>query len=362
MNAANGYPHHASGNSRRGTSRSWPLTPIAEGNPLYPVPKLMDAHELEHMYHMVQEHSEAECAEVAESTRSHILPRSDRALPRRPHLAVRSASLAALPLRIALAARRRVRRIAPSRPPDPSVARSLMSISDTVSRCRAHFATGATIPVDARIKALRALERAIVENEDRINEALREDLGKSATESYMCEVGMTLAELRYQLRHVRGWTRRHRVRTGLANFHATSFTVAEPYGTVLIMSPLELSIHAHNGAARWRARRRKLLRREAERLLACNLGGDARDHRELSAFRARRRCGGRTRRERETSRPMLRLHLLHGRRHSGNARDEEGVRAPHAHNARARRQEPLRHRRGCEFWRWLPHAWCSAST
>lgn len=112
-----------------------------------------------------------------------------------------------------------------------------MSISDTVSRCRAHFATGATIPVDARIEALRALEHAIVENEDRINEALREDLGKSATESYMCEVGMTLAELRYQLRHVRGWTRRHRVRTGLANFHATSFTVAEPYGTVLIMSP-----------------------------------------------------------------------------------------------------------------------------
>ena len=52
-----------------------------------------------------------------------------------------------------------------------------MSISDTVSRCRAHFATGATIPVDARIEALRALEHAIVENEDRINEALREDLG-----------------------------------------------------------------------------------------------------------------------------------------------------------------------------------------
>lgn len=112
-----------------------------------------------------------------------------------------------------------------------------MTIADTVERCRAHFATGATIPVEARIEALRALERAIVENEDRINEALRVDLGKSATESYMCEVGMTLAELRYQLRHVRRWARRHRARTGLANFHAKSFTIAEPYGCVLIMSP-----------------------------------------------------------------------------------------------------------------------------
>ena len=83
----------------------------AEGNPLYPVPKLMDAHELEHMYHMVQEHSEAECAEVAEST-ARISAAIGQSAAETTHLAVRSASLAALPLRIALAAHRRVRRIA----------------------------------------------------------------------------------------------------------------------------------------------------------------------------------------------------------------------------------------------------------
>lgn len=112
-----------------------------------------------------------------------------------------------------------------------------MSIQETVERCRAYFSTGATIPVEARIEALRALERSIVAHEDDINAALYKDLGKSATESYMCEVGLTLAELRYQLRHVRRWARRHRKPTGLANFHATSFTVAEPYGVALIMSP-----------------------------------------------------------------------------------------------------------------------------
>ena len=36
---------------------------------------------------------------------------------------------------------------------------------------------------------------------------------------------------------MRSWAARHRKRTGLANFHATSFTIAEPYGCVLIMSP-----------------------------------------------------------------------------------------------------------------------------
>ncbi len=91
--------------------------------------------------------------------------------------------------------------------------------------------------MEARIEALKRLERAIVEREQDIFDALRQDLGKSATESYMCEVGLTLAELRYQIRHVRRWAARHRKPTGLANFHASSFTVAEPYGCVLIMSP-----------------------------------------------------------------------------------------------------------------------------
>lgn len=112
-----------------------------------------------------------------------------------------------------------------------------MSIAESVDRCRAYFQTGATIAIDARINALRALEQAIIAHESEIYDALKQDLGKSATESYMCEVGLTLAELRYQLRHVRSWAARHRKRSGLANFHATSFTIAEPYGCVLIMSP-----------------------------------------------------------------------------------------------------------------------------
>ena len=39
-----------------------------------------------------------------------------------------------------------------------------MSIQETVERCRAYFSTGATIPVEARIEALRALERSIGDN------------------------------------------------------------------------------------------------------------------------------------------------------------------------------------------------------
>lgn len=111
------------------------------------------------------------------------------------------------------------------------------TIESAVERLRAHFATGATIDIDERVDALVRLRKAVKNAEPRIAEALAADLGKPSQESYMCEIGLTLAELRHQLGHLRGWAEPKRVRTDLANFPATSFTVAEPYGVVLVMSP-----------------------------------------------------------------------------------------------------------------------------
>ncbi|MDO4261006.1 MAG: aldehyde dehydrogenase [Eubacteriales bacterium] len=102
---------------------------------------------------------------------------------------------------------------------------------------RAYFASGRTLPVQARIEALDRLERAIIGYEDELCRALKADLGKSRAEAYMCEIGLTLSELRYVRRHVKSWSRDRRARTPLAQFHAKSFTVQEPYGVVLVMSP-----------------------------------------------------------------------------------------------------------------------------
>ena len=110
-------------------------------------------------------------------------------------------------------------------------------IDQIMSTQRTFFATGATIDVDFRIAALRRLQDVIRRREDEINAAIQRDLGKSPFESYMCEVGLTLSELAYQLKHVRKWARRHRVRADLANFSSSCFTIAEPYGQVLVMSP-----------------------------------------------------------------------------------------------------------------------------
>ena len=112
-----------------------------------------------------------------------------------------------------------------------------MDIQQIVSSQRAYFAAGDTYSLAFRRSMLLRLKEAILASESEINAALQADLRKSASESYMCEVGMTLAELSYVLAHMNSWARPQRVLTPLVQFHAKSFTIKNPYGVVLIMSP-----------------------------------------------------------------------------------------------------------------------------
>ena len=110
-------------------------------------------------------------------------------------------------------------------------------IKSIVAAQNAYFRTHKTFDVAFRIQALKKLREAIKKHEDEICEALRIDIGKSAYESYMCEIGMTLGELSYVVKHLRRWARPHRVATHLGNFPSISKVIQEPFGTVLIMSP-----------------------------------------------------------------------------------------------------------------------------
>ena len=112
-----------------------------------------------------------------------------------------------------------------------------MTIEEMIKKQQEYFAAGKTYELEQRIQALNRLEQGILNCEQELYAALKKDLGKSRAESYMCEVGLTLSELRFVKRHVRKWSREKRVPTPLAQFHAKSFTVQEPYGVVLIMSP-----------------------------------------------------------------------------------------------------------------------------
>ena len=112
-----------------------------------------------------------------------------------------------------------------------------MEIEELVQRQRDFFRTGRTKDVAFRIAALQKLENSIVKYEKEINEALYADLHKSAFEGYMTEVGLSLSELRFLIKNTAAWSKTRRVRTPLAQFHAKSYVVQEPYGAALVMSP-----------------------------------------------------------------------------------------------------------------------------
>lgn len=112
-----------------------------------------------------------------------------------------------------------------------------MPIEKSVNAQKAYFATGATLPISFRLEQLKALKTAILAHESDICLALKEDLGKSRHESYMCEIGLTLHEITHFIKHLRSWSRPKRHHIGLANFHSKGYSVFDPYGCVLIMSP-----------------------------------------------------------------------------------------------------------------------------
>lgn len=110
-------------------------------------------------------------------------------------------------------------------------------IKQIIKSQRAYFQTGATLPIDTRLLALRKLKACILKHEPSIHAALRQDLGKSSFESYMCETGLVLSELSYMLKHTKQFAKEKRVHTPLAQFHSRSFQKPSPYGVTLIMSP-----------------------------------------------------------------------------------------------------------------------------
>ncbi len=112
-----------------------------------------------------------------------------------------------------------------------------MEIHPVLESQRAYFHSGKTLPVAFRVEKLKKLYNAVKDREEEIGLALKEDLGKSGYEAYMCETGMVLEEIRYMIRNLKKFAANQRVPTPLAQFAAKSYIKPSPYGNVLIMSP-----------------------------------------------------------------------------------------------------------------------------
>lgn len=110
-------------------------------------------------------------------------------------------------------------------------------IHAVVETQRKFFDSGATRDVNKRIEYLKKIKEYIVKNESVLSMALKADLGKSAYESYMCEIAVVLAEVNYMLSHIRKLTKNKTVMTPFGQQLSHSYVRPTPYGVTLIMSP-----------------------------------------------------------------------------------------------------------------------------
>ena len=121
-----------------------------------------------------------------------------------------------------------------------------MNIEKIVKEQRKYFNEFNTRDINSRINTLKTIQKWILNNEDKIYEALEKDLNKSTVETYMCEIGMALSDIRYQINHLKKWSKRKMVLTSLAQFPSIGYKYYEPYGVTLVMStwnyPFLLSI------------------------------------------------------------------------------------------------------------------------
>ncbi len=110
-------------------------------------------------------------------------------------------------------------------------------IQQTLELQRQFFQSGKTRDISFRLQQLRSLRQAVMDYEDKITEALYQDLHKSRFESYATEIGFVLEEISLMIRNLRRWARPQRRPTPLTAFSGHSYILHEPYGNVLIISP-----------------------------------------------------------------------------------------------------------------------------
>lgn len=111
------------------------------------------------------------------------------------------------------------------------------SILEKIDNQRKFLDENPMLDYKKRIEALKLLYKNIKLMSVDIYDALKKDLNKSETETYMVEIGMVLNEISYMIKHIRSFSRPKRVATPLAQFHSKSYKMPCAYGMVLIISP-----------------------------------------------------------------------------------------------------------------------------
>jgi len=111
---------------------------------------------------------------------------------------------------------------------------------------KATFETERTMNIEWRTKQLTALERMMVECEQELMDALKSDLGKHPQEAWTTEISYVAGDAAYCRKHLKRWSKAHKVSTPMIGQPGKSWLQPEPLGVVLIIGawnyPLQLTL------------------------------------------------------------------------------------------------------------------------
>lgn len=108
---------------------------------------------------------------------------------------------------------------------------------DILNEQKAYINLCNSIPVCQRIEILKRLRELIQSNEEKIKQALSEDLHKNPTEAYMTEIGITISEINYCIKHLKSWAKIRRKPSSILLFPSKAFVYPQAKGNILIISP-----------------------------------------------------------------------------------------------------------------------------
>ena len=121
-----------------------------------------------------------------------------------------------------------------------------MSIQNIFEQQQHFFLTNQTKDTDFRIAQLRQLIKILKAHEQEMYDAIYKDFGKSEFETYATELSIIYSEINHFVKHIKRWSKRQRVSTGLVHFPAKSYIIPEPLGNTLVIGawnyPYQLSL------------------------------------------------------------------------------------------------------------------------
>ena len=132
-------------------------------------------------------------------------------------------------------------------------------MKDMIQRLRNSYASGLTRPLAWRINQLKQLSQLVDDHQHTLLTALATDLGKSAAEGWLTELGFLKSDIKHTIKQLPRWSKPTRVSQPLLTAPGRSYLQPEPLGVVLIigawnypiqllLSPLVAALAAGNCA------------------------------------------------------------------------------------------------------------------